>query len=143
MSAPQTFATHRRFEPLQHFILIPIFLVTAGVTAWHLIKYPSLHAAWVMVLAFAVLALAVQVRLYAIKVQDRLIRLEERLRLASLLPEDLKARIPELTVKQLVGLRFAADAEVAERMREALQENLSGEAIKKRIRTWRPDEFRV
>ncbi|HEY3399088.1 MAG TPA: DUF6526 family protein [Geothrix sp.] len=143
MSAPQTYATHRRFEPLQHFILIPIFLITAVATIYTCVRRPTLATFWIAVLALAVLALAVQVRLYALKVQDRLIRLEERLRLASLLPEDLKARLPELTVKQFVGLRFAADAEVADRMREALRENLDGEAIKKRIQTWRPDVFRV
>ena len=60
-----------------------------------------------------------------------------------LLPQDLKARIPELTVKQMVGLRFAADAELADRVREALDQKLAGEAIKKRIQAWRPDTFRV
>lgn len=143
MSEPQTYANHRRFEPLQHFILIPIFLVTFGTTIWHLIKYPSLHSAWVMVLAFAVLALAVQVRVYSLKVQDRLIRLEETLRMERILPEDLKPRIVQLSVKQMVGLRFAADAELADRVREALDQNLGGEAIKKHIKTWRPDTFRV
>jgi hypothetical protein len=143
MSAPQTYATHRRLDPLYHFFLLPVFLITVVVTVRHFIKYPSLHAGWVLVLSAALVLLALQVRVYALKVQDRLIRLEERLRLAQLLPGDLKARIPELTVKQLVGLRFAADAEVPDRVREALQEQLSGEAIKKRIQTWRPDEFRV
>jgi hypothetical protein len=60
-----------------------------------------------------------------------------------LLPEDLKARVPELKRNQFVGLRFAADAELAERMREALAENLGNEAIKKRIKGWRGDFFRV
>jgi hypothetical protein len=143
MSAPQTYATHRRFEPLHHFILLPFFLITAVATIYTFVRRPALATFWIALLALAVLALAVQVRVYALKVQDRLIRLEEQLRLARLLPEDLKARIPELTVKQLVGLRFAADSEVAERVREAFQENLDGEAIKKRIKTWRPDEFRV
>jgi hypothetical protein len=78
-----------------------------------------------------------------LKVQDRLIRLEETLRMGRLLPEDLKARIPELTVKQMVGLRFASDGELTDRVREALDQNLDGEAIKKRIQTWRPDTFRV
>ena len=143
MAAPQTYATHRRFDPLQHFILIPIFLITFGVTVRHLFKYPSLHAAWVAVLALAILLLALQMRMYALRVQDRLIRLEETLRLQRILPADLQARIPELSVKQLVGLRFAADEELAERVREALDQGLGGEAIKKRIRTWRPDTFRV
>ncbi|GLH66837.1 DUF6526 family protein [Geothrix edaphica] len=143
MSAPQTYATHRRFEPLHHFILLPFFLITAVATITTFVRRPALGTLWIALLALAVLLLALQVRGYALKVQDRLICLEERLRLARLLPGDLQARIPELTVKQLVGLRFAADAEVPDRVREALQEQLTGEAIKKRIQTWRPDEFRV
>jgi hypothetical protein len=84
-----------------------------------------------------------QVRAYALKVQDRLIRLEETLRMQRLLPTDLQGRIPELSPKQMVGLRFASDGELADRTREVLDQNLSGEAIKKRIQTWRPDTFRV
>jgi len=143
MAEPQTYANHRRFEPLQHFVLTPILLVTWIATIWQAIKYPSLHSVWVAVLGFALLMVAMQVRVYALKVQDRLIRLEETLRMERLLPQDLKARIPELTVKQMVGLRFAADAELADRVREALDQKLAGEAIKKRIQAWRPDTFRV
>ena len=138
MAEPQTYANHRRFEPLQHFVLTPILLVTWIATIWQAIKYPSLHSVWVAVLGFALLMVAMQVRVYALKVQDRLIRLEETLRMERLLPQDLKARIPELTVKQMVGLRFAADAELADRVREALDQKLAGEAIKKRIQAWRP-----
>ena len=143
MATPQTYATHRRFDPLVHFILIPVFLVTVVLTVRHLLKYPSLHAAWVMILSLAVLLLTLLVRSYALRVQDRLIRLEENLRMQRILPADLQARVPELSVKQLVGLRFASDGELAERVREALDQRLDGEAIKKRIQTWRPDTFRV
>ena len=143
MSEPQTYANHRRYEPMQHFVLVPILLVSWVAIIWHAIKYPSLHSIWVAVLGFAILMVAMQVRLYALKVQDRVIRLEETLRMERILPPDLKGRISELTVKQMVGLRFAADAELVHRVREALDENLDGEAIKKRIQTWRPDTFRV
>ena len=143
MSAPQTYATHRRFDPLYHFVLLPFFLVTVIATITTFVRRPALATFWIALLALAVTLLALKARVYAIRVQDRLIRLEEQLRLARLLPEDLKARIPELSVRQLVGLRFASDAEVADRVREALQENLDGEAIKKRIQTWRADEYRV
>lgn len=143
MALPQTYATHRRLDPLYHYVLLPFFLATAVATLYTFARRPALATLWIALLALAVVALALKVRLYALRVQDRLIRLEEQLRLARLLPEDLKARIPELTVKQLVGLRFAADAEVADRVREALDQNLDGEAIKKRIQTWRPDTFRV
>lgn len=143
MSAPQTYATHRRFDPPYHFVLLPFFLVTVIATVTTFVRRPALATFWIALLALAVTFLALKVRVYALRVQDRIIHLEEQLRLARLLPEDLKARIPELSVKQCVGLRFASNGEVADRMREALQENLDGEAIKKRIRTWRPDEFRV
>lgn len=143
MSEPQTFANHRRFEPLQHFILTPILLITWLTTLWHLYKYPSLHSLWVMILGLALLLMAMQTRAYALKVQDRVIRLEEALRMQRLLPSDLQARIGDLTPKQFVGLRFADDSELAERVREALDEHLDGEAIKKRIKIWRPDTFRV
>ncbi|MEI6473239.1 MAG: DUF6526 family protein [Holophagaceae bacterium] len=143
MSEQQSYAHHRRFDPLMHFVLLPVLLVTWFTSIWHLIKYPSLHAAWAMVLCLMLVLLALTIRGYALKVQDRLIRLEESLRIQRLLPADLAARSAALTPKQCVGLRFAADAELADRVREALDENLDGEAIKKRIQTWRPDTFRV
>ena len=143
MSEPQTYANHRRYEPKQHFVLVPILLVTWIATIWHAIKYPSLHSIWVAILGFAILMVAIQVHLYALKVQDRVIRLEETLRMERILPPDLKGRISELTVKQMVGLRFASDGELADRVREALDQRLGGEDIKKRIQTWRPDTFRV
>ena len=143
MSKPQTYANHRRFEPLQHFILAPILLVTFFTTVWHLYKYPSLHSFWIMILGLALLLMVLQIRVYALKVQDRLIRLEETLRMQRLLPADLLSRLHELSPSQFVGLRFAADGEVADRVREALDQKLSGEAIKKLIQTWRPDTFRV
>lgn len=143
MPAPQTYANHRRLDPLQHFVLQPILLITWVATLWQAIKYPSLHSVWVAVLAFVILLVAVQVRSYALKVQDRVIRLEETLRMERVLPADLRERIPELSVKQMVGLRFAADGELPQRVREALDEKLDAGAIKKRIQAWRPDTFRV
>ena len=143
MAEPQTYANHRRFEPLQHFILTPILLITWIAAIVQAIRHPNMHTIWMAILGLTLLMVCIQVRIYALKVQDRVIRLEETMRMERLLPADAKARIPELTVKQMVGLRFASDAELADRVREALTENLSGEAIKKRIQTWRADTFRV
>ncbi len=84
-----------------------------------------------------------KIRLYALRVQDRVIRLEERLRLASLSPEPLRSRIPELTEGQLIALRFASDAEAPKLAERALTEKLSPADIKKSIQTWRPDYWRV
>ena len=142
-SAPQTYANHRRLEPIQHFIVTPVLLITWISAIWQAIKHPNLHSIWFAILAFILLLAALTTRMYALKVQDRLIRLEETLRMQRLLPADLLARLGEFRPKQFVGLRFASDAELADRVREALDEHLEGEAIKKRIQTWRPDTFRV
>jgi len=143
MSEPQSFANHRRLDPSQHFFLTPVLVITVVSSCVSAYRHPSLHNAWFVVLALALLLMAFQVRIYALKVQDRVIRLEETLRMERVLPAELQGRIQELTVKQMVGLRFAADAELPHRVREALDEKLSGEAIKKRIQSWRPDTFRV
>jgi hypothetical protein len=96
-----------------------------------------------VIMSLALVVMGLKLREYPLRAQDRVIRLEERLRMERLLPEDLKARVSELRPGQFVGLRFASDAELADRVREALDEKLGAEDIKKRIQTWRADEFRV
>lgn len=139
----QTYASHRRLDPWYHFIATPLFLVFLVISAVAFWRNPSPITLGQVVLALLLGILFLKVRQYALTVQDRVIRLEETLRMERLLPADLKARIPELRRDQFVGLRFAADAELADRVREALQDQLSGEAIKKRIQTWRGDNLRV
>jgi len=143
MSEAQTFRNHRRFDPPFHFVLLPFLLATVVATGYKLFKGPSLRHAFFLLGALAFTFLALKVREYGLRVQDRVIRLEETLRMKALLPTDLQGRLPELRPGQFVGLRFASDAELADRVREALDQNLDGEAIKKRIQTWRPDTFRV
>jgi hypothetical protein len=140
---PQTFANHTRWDPLFHFFVLPVFALLPIVAAVHFIWRPSLHAGLLFVVAMAATIAVMKLRFYTIKVQDRVIRLEERLRLASLLPEPLRSRIPELTVGQLVALRFASDAEVPKLAERAISEKLSPADIKKAIQTWRPDYWRV
>ena len=140
---PQTFANHTRWDPLFHFFALPVFLLSAIAMVVLFLWHPSWHTAWVFVISVAAAVVVVKGRLSALKVQDRVIRLEERLRLATLLPEPLRARIPELTEDQLIALRFASDGEVAKLAERALNEKLSRADIKKAIQNWRPDYWRV
>ena len=146
-SSAQVYANHRRWDPWYHFFAFPVVSISAFVALWTFIKSLSagfsLWAAWNVVAWTAAIVLTLRVRIYALKVQDRIIRLEERLRLAALLDGPLRARIGDLDVRQLVGLRFASDAEVPGLVKIALDEKLSGEEIKKRIQNWRPDTLRV
>ena len=140
---PQTLANHARLDPLFHFFLLPVFLINLLVGLYRLNHRPDLWRGWIVVVAFALMILAFKVRLYSLKVQDRVIRLEERLRLATLLPETLRTRILDLTEGQLVALRFASDGEVLALVERALRENLKPAESKKAIQMWRPDYWRV
>ena len=149
-NAPQTYANHTRFDPLFHFFLIPVFALGLVLSLVHFFYHfresdfrDNFHSFLLIVLAVALLTLVLKVRLYSLKVQDRIIRLEERLRLTQLLSEPLRSRIPELTEGQLVGLRFASDAEVPKLVERALNEKLKRKEIKKAIQNWRPDYWRV
>jgi hypothetical protein len=147
---PQTFANHTRWDPPFHFFILPIFLLGLILTLIHFFAHiahadirDDVHAFLLILLAAALFVAVGKSRGYALKVQDRVIRLEERLRLMQLLPEPLRARIPELTESQLCGLRFASDAELPKLAERAMNEKLSRADIKKAIQTWRPDYWRV
>ncbi|MGA6984306.1 MAG: DUF6526 family protein [Candidatus Sulfotelmatobacter sp.] len=140
---PQTLANHARFDPLFHFFLAPVFGLSVIAALIHVLWHPSLHAAAFFVISMAAFVAIFKIRTYALKVQDRVIRLEERQRLMLLLPEALRPRIPELTESQLVALRFASDAELPELAQRALSDKLSNAEIKKAIKNWRPDYWRV
>lgn len=149
-NTPQTYANHRRLDPLFHFFLGPVFLLGVILSLVHFFYHfresdfrDNLHSFLLIVLALALLTLVFKFRLYSLKVQDRVIRLEERLRLIQLLSEPLRSRIPELTEDQLIGLRFASDAEVSKLVERALNEKLKRKDIKKAIQNWRPDYWRV
>jgi hypothetical protein len=143
----QTYASHRRYDPRFHFIIVPVLAINALMALYFVYRARGPMAwlsYWNAVVALILVLLALTVRAYAAALQDRIIRLEERLRLERILPEDLRPRIGELTTGQLVGLRFCDDAEVAELTRDVLSGELRGrEAIKKRIRLWRADHHRV
>jgi Family of unknown function (DUF6526) len=146
----QTFANHTRLDPLYHLFVLPIFGLGVLFSLIHFFAHITeggfrdhFHAFLLILLASALLVAALKIRTYALKVQDRIIRLEERLRLAQLLSDPLRSRIAELTEEQLIALRFASDAEVPKLTERALNEKLSLKDIKKSIQNWRPDNWRV
>lgn len=141
--APQNFSNHTRYDPLFHFFILPVFALLLLASIVHLVMRPGLHSAVLVVVAVAVTVMLFKIRLYPLKVQDRIIRLEERLRLATLLDPALRPRIAELSESQLVALRFASDAELPALAGRALNEKLPAPEIKKAIQQWRPDNWRV
>jgi hypothetical protein len=140
---PQTLANHARFDPPFHFFALPVFAIGWVISVVVLVRHPRFYSAWGVVLATAAIVAVLRIRINALRVQDRVIRLEERLRLAGLLPESQRPQIANLSEGQLIGLRFACDEEVPALVQKALAENLSRAEIKKTIRVWRPDYWRV
>lgn len=142
-TAPQSLQNHVRYDPLFHFVLLPIFTFAFVWSIVHVVRHYNYHNLGLVILLAGALILAFKTRLYALKVQSRVIRLEERLRLHELLSDPLRTRIPELTESQLVALRFASDAECPALFEQALANRMSNAEIKKAVRQWRPDYFRV
>ena len=141
----QNFKNHVRFVPLYHFFALPMLIINFGVQLylWIHLGFGGLQLLSVLMgaaLFFGVL----YARLFALSVQDRVIRLEERLRYERILPEELRWRADELTVNQFIALRFASDEELPQLMRKALDDKLTGrKAIKQLIKNWRPDYLRA
>lgn len=141
---PQTYASHRRFDPLYHFFAAPILAIVYPVWAIvHLWRHPTPQSLVWLLFALAVAVLAWRARSFPLAVQDRLIALEERLRIERLLPPEARASAAALTDDQLIGLRFAPDEELPELAAAAAAEKLSRAEIKKRVRNWRPDNRRA
>jgi hypothetical protein len=140
----QSYASHRRFHPLFHFFAFPVLAINFIVHLYLLWRMPSLLMAWSCVVAAALVATVFLARYYSLRQQDRIIRLEERLRLQSLLPEELRFRINELRTSQLVGLRFCSDEELADATRAVLAGEVKSQAeIKQRVKQWRADHHRI
>jgi|ERR1700728_1282777 hypothetical protein len=140
---PQTKAKHVRLDALYHFITLPALLLLLIWAIVNLVREPGSVTAMLLVLVIVVTVMNLNLRSYPLKVQDRVIRLEERLRLAMLLPEPLRERIGEVTERQLIALRFASDAELTPLVERVLNEKLTPKQIKDAIREWRPDYWRV
>lgn len=140
----QSYAKHRMFVPGFHFVAFGLLVLYLAWTIWQAIVAFSLEAVFDLLLAVALLLLFYYTRMFALRAQDRIIRLEMRLRLAGLLPADLAARVPELRTGQLIALRFASDEELPELTRRCLAGELRGrEEVKRQIRSWVPDHQRL
>jgi hypothetical protein len=146
MPTPQTLKNHVRYDPTFHFTIIPLLILnlvfSIYITVHNWPSYKHTHLWWI-VMAIVFILMAGNARGGALKAQDRIIRLEERLRLTALLPHADCAHINDLTTRQLVALRFASDAELPALARTALTQRLEPKAIKQSIVTWRADHDRV
>jgi Family of unknown function (DUF6526) len=143
MRKQQTLANHAKFDLPFHFLILPVLLVNIEVVAYLLFRSPRRGGAWLLLVSIALLVLAGRTRAFATGLQDRIICGEEQLRLAALLEEPARSRIAELSGSQLIGLRFASDAEVPALAQRALDEKLNRGEIKKAITNWRRDDSRV
>jgi hypothetical protein len=142
-STPQHLKNHARFDPPYHMVLAAVLAVNFIVAIAFLVNHFNIYASWLLILSIAAFIPMMKIRSYPLKVQDRVIRLEERLRLQALAPAEWHAQIYRLTEDQLIGLRFAGDDEVVELAKQALEHGLDRKQIKERIKNWRPDTFRV
>ncbi len=139
----QSFKSHTKWDPPFHFFLLPVMLATFIFSVKHAWAYPNGITLWLVLLSVSMFVWLLKTRIYALGVQDRLIRLEERLRMEKLLPVELMLRFDELSVGQVVGLRFASDGELTDLARRALDERLTQKQIKAAIQKWRPDHVRI
>jgi hypothetical protein len=143
-NTPQTFANHARMHPPFHFFLAPGSIVLLILTIINVVqRYRQLEAWILLVIGILFLQAVFLIRLNPLRAQDRLIRLEERLRLNALLSAELSSRIDDLTESQLIALRFASDKEVPGLVAKVLAEKMKSKDIKQAIVTWRADTFRV
>lgn len=141
---PQSYAHHAATYPPYHYVATPILAINLFVALWLLYRDPGFAAAWQVVMAVGLVALAWAARIMALTVQDRVIRLEERLRLKALLPEPMHGVVDGLKRGQYIALRFAPDEEVPALVDKIRRGELTTAAdIKKAIHHWRPDYLRA
>jgi hypothetical protein len=141
----QSFQNHVRVVPPYHMFVFGVFLINLGYTIYHLVRDTFSWGALInLLMALALIVLFFYARIFVLTVQDRVIRLEMRLRLAELLSGEMRPRIPEFTVGQLVALRFASDAELPGLARKVLEEKLNDrKAIKQLVKDWQADYQRA
>ncbi|HXT33130.1 MAG TPA: DUF6526 family protein [Vicinamibacterales bacterium] len=140
----QSAKNHARIVPLYHLVAGPIFFANFFWSAYRAIRQPSGPTIFALLLAIAFIILFFFARVFALTVQDRIIRLEMRLRMRELLPTDLQPRINEFTAGQLVALRFASDGELPALARQVLEQRMNNrKAIKQLVKEWQADHLRA
>ena len=140
----QTYATHVRRPPGLILAALTVLIINAVYYVYLFIRTPGAATAWQIVVALSLIAIGLSIRSHSTRVQDRVIRLEERLRLSRILPEGLRARVNDLTPSQLVALRFASDEEVADLVGRTLAgEFRTAKEIKQQVKNWRGDFLRA
>lgn len=140
----QSYKNHAKFVPIYHFFAVPVAAANAVMLLNRAIHRPSVDTIIAGLMGVALLIMFFMARLFALTVQDRVIRLEMRLRLRELLPGDLQPRVGEFTRDQLVALRFASDAELPALARRVLDERLQNrKAIKQLVQNWEADHLRA
>jgi len=143
-ATPQSYANHRRVFPLYHLFALPVLLAHVVVTLVGALRQPSAWTFWMVVVSLGLVAAVVANRASTIIVQNRVIGLEMRLRLATVLSVELCQRIPELHLKQLVGLRYAGDVELPGLVERCLRGELpTADDVKRAVQHWRPDYVRA
>lgn len=144
MASEQSYKNHTRWLPIVHFFIQPVLLINVFVEGARLYRFQTPYHIWMVIVAIALVAFSFMARTMALTAQNRTIRLEEQLRLASLMPENQRARINDLTPGQLIGLRFASDDEAAELAQRCLAGELKGSGdVKRAVKNWRADHLRV
>jgi len=140
----QTYQNHAQLIPLYHYVALPVLLINALWALYQLTQGVGGESIIALAVAVALLLIAFYARVFALAAQDRIIRLEEQLRLRALLPDDLQARINDHTTEQLIGLRFASDGELPALSRKVLDNDIADrKTIKQLVQSWRPDYQRV
>ncbi len=141
---PQSYENHTRWHPPFHFFLMPLFLLNFIFAAVQLYRFRDLDHTWLLLLAVGLFVLNALARINALRVQDRLIRLEERMRYQQILPQPLAQSAGALPLGQIVALRFASDGELPALVQQVLDGKLTkGNEIKRAIKNWRADTLRV
>lgn len=141
---PQTFENHAKLVPLFHYVLLPMLLINLFLALYRMFTGFSLYTGWDATMAIGLILVAFFARVFALGAQDRVIRLEERLRMRRLFPDELKAKIDDFTMDQLAALRFASDEELPSLAKRVLDDGIGDrKTIKRMIPTWRADYQRL